>query len=77
MPGEVILKTIIKCPVCKFQKEEMMKIGTHVAFYTCQECEARIKPRQNECCVFCSYGTVPCPAAQAGKSSGGERKLSH
>jgi hypothetical protein len=74
MSEEVILKTVVKCPVCKFQKEETMKVGTHVVFYTCEECEATIKPRQNECCVYCSYGTVPCPAAQEEKKSKGRKQ---
>ena len=26
-----------------------------------------LKPKPGDCCVFCSYGTVPCPPIQAGK----------
>jgi hypothetical protein len=28
------------------------------------------KPKPGDCCVFCSYGSVPCPPMQEGKSCG-------
>jgi len=33
--------------------------------YDCSACGARLKPRDGDCCVFCSYGTMPCPPIQA------------
>jgi len=24
-----------------------------------------LRPKQSDCCVFCSYGSVPCPSMQA------------
>jgi hypothetical protein len=27
-----------------------------------------LKPKQGDCCVYCSYGTVKCPPMQASKS---------
>jgi hypothetical protein len=40
--------------------------------YDCPSCGALIKPAPGDCCVFCSYGDVPCPPVQAagGKGSG-------
>ena len=35
-------------------------------FYDCKSCGRRLKPMAGDCCVFCSYGTVPCPSMQAG-----------
>jgi hypothetical protein len=35
-------------------------------FYDCQGCGTRLKPKAGDCCVFCSYGNVPCPPIQAG-----------
>ena len=32
----------------------------------CKPCGALLKPKPGDCCVFCSYGTVPCPPVQAG-----------
>jgi hypothetical protein len=37
-------------------------------FYDCARCGIRLKPKPGDCCVFCSYGTVPCPPMQNGKS---------
>ncbi len=37
-------------------------------FYNCKGCGERLKPKPGDCCVFCSYGTVPCPPMQAGNS---------
>lgn len=35
-------------------------------FYDCTLCGAVLKPLKGDCCVFCSYGTVPCPPIQTG-----------
>lgn len=34
-------------------------------FYVCKGCATKLKPKQGDCCVFCSYGSVPCPPIQA------------
>ena len=33
-------------------------------FYDCKGCGERLKPNPGDCCVFCSYGSVPCPPIQ-------------
>ena len=39
-------------------------------FYECEQCHAVLKPKPGDCCVYCSYGTVPCPPIQErGKGS--------
>jgi len=35
-------------------------------FYECTGCGTLLKPRQGDCCVFCSWGSVPCPPVQLG-----------
>jgi hypothetical protein len=37
-----------------------------VFFYDCKGCGERLKPLPSSCCVFCSYGSVPCPPIQEG-----------
>ena len=38
--------------------------------YDCKGCGQRLKPKPGDCCVFCSYGSVPCPPIQEnGKSA--------
>ncbi len=36
-------------------------------FYECQGCGEVLKPKEGDCCVFCSYGSVPCPPVQEGQ----------
>jgi len=36
-------------------------------YYECAGCKSLLKPLSGDCCVFCSYGTVPCPPIQEGK----------
>ncbi len=31
---------------------------------TCPACGVRITPNKGDCCVFCSYGSLPCPPVQ-------------
>ena len=33
-------------------------------FYACTGCGVKLRPTQGDCCVFCSYGSVPCPPMQ-------------
>src|SRR3989338_3673328 len=62
MPLE--LKSIITCPECGFQKEEIMPENSCQYFYACTHCCARLKPKAGDCCVFCSYGSITCPPKQ-------------
>jgi hypothetical protein len=55
----------IRCPECGFEKEEAMPTGSCQYFYQCTGCGAVLKPQPGDCCVFCSYGSVPCPPKQA------------
>ncbi|NIC06156.1 GDCCVxC domain-containing (seleno)protein [Billgrantia bachuensis] len=66
---DVVLESTIKCPNCGHQKTETMPTDSCQYFYECESCHALLKPKHGDCCVFCSYGTVPCPPIQQG--SGG------
>ncbi|PCJ99181.1 MAG: hypothetical protein COA45_07010 [Zetaproteobacteria bacterium] len=61
---EVIIKSVITCPECGFSKEEDMPTNYCLYYYECPECRTLLKPKKGDCCVFCSYGTVPCPPIQ-------------
>ncbi|MFL5067067.1 MAG: GDCCVxC domain-containing (seleno)protein [Xanthobacteraceae bacterium] len=37
--------------------------------HECTGCGAMLRPEHGDCCVFCSYGSAPCPPIQAGLSS--------
>ncbi len=63
---EVILKSILTCPECGHAKAETMPTDACQWFYDCAACGALLNPKPGDCCVFCSYGTVPCPPIQSG-----------
>lgn len=63
----VELNSTITCPSCGHKKAEIMPTDACVYFYECENCKARLKPLQGDCCVYCSYGTVKCPPIQAGQ----------
>lgn len=54
----------ITCPVCGFSKTETMPTDACQWFYECTNCHTVLKPKPGDCCVYCSYGTVPCPPIQ-------------
>lgn len=62
--NQVILFSTISCPSCNFQKEEEMPTNACQYFYECEQCKIIIQPKANDCCVYCSYGTVACPPIQ-------------
>jgi hypothetical protein len=35
-------------------------------FYDCNGCQAVLRPKAGDCCVFCSYSDVICPPKQNG-----------
>jgi hypothetical protein len=43
-----------------------MPANACVAFYDCKGCGKTLRPLAGSCCVFCSYGSVPCPPVQQG-----------
>ena len=66
------LQSIITCPECKFQKEERMPTDACSWFYECENCKTLLKPKKGDCCVYCSYGTIPCPPIQEGGKCGSD-----
>lgn len=60
------LESILTCPECGARSRETMPTNACVYFYDCPACGRVLKPRPGDCCVFCSYGDVPCPPIQAG-----------
>ncbi len=64
---EVILQSTITCPNCGHRKEEIMPTDACQYFYECKNCKQFLKPKQGDCCIYCSYGNVPCPPIQQAK----------
>jgi hypothetical protein len=62
---QVIAESIITCPSCGTSKTETMPTDACLYFYECTACGTLLRPKRGDCCVFCSYGSVPCPPIQA------------
>ena len=62
--GGVRLESTITCPQCGHAKTEVMPTDACLFFYDCEGCKTLLKPLAGDCCVFCSYGDVPCPPVQ-------------
>ena len=60
------LHSTLTCPTCGAQSREAMPTNACIYFHTCDGCGIRLKPKPGDCCVFCSYGDVPCPPIQSG-----------
>jgi hypothetical protein len=56
----------LRCPHCGHLETLAMPTDACVYFHACSGCQVILKPRPGDCCVFCSYGTQPCPPRAAG-----------
>jgi hypothetical protein len=65
--NQVVLKSTVRCPACGFEKEEDMPVDSCLITYTCSRCAAVLRPQEGDCCIFCSYGSQPCPPMQGVK----------
>lgn len=64
------LTSILTCPNCGYQTSEIMPTDACQFFYACKGCGTLLKPKEGDCCVFCSYGDVPCPPIQEARARG-------
>lgn len=69
-PMKIELQSTITCPNCGHQKEETMPTDACQFFYQCEQCKTLLKPKEGDCCVYCSFGSVACPPIQEDKSCG-------
>jgi hypothetical protein len=60
----VELQSVITCPECGHSATETMPTDACQYIYNCKGCGHRMKPVKGKCCVYCSYGSVPCPPIQ-------------
>ena len=61
------LESKLTCPRCGRVEIVTMPEDNCVYFYQCTECKELLKPKDGDCCVFCSYGDTPCPSIQEKK----------
>lgn len=62
--NQVSMQSLITCPECGHKKMETMPTDVCVIKYNCEKCGAELRPKGEDCCVFCTYGTHKCPSMQ-------------
>jgi len=66
------LQSTLVCPHCGQSSTETMPTGACQFFYQCPPCGEVLRPKSGDCCVFCSYGDVPCPPVQLERAGVGK-----
>jgi hypothetical protein len=67
-----ILQSVLTCPRCGHASLETMPTDACRFYHDCAHCGALLRPLPGHCCVFCSYGSVPCPPMQAQRGCCGD-----
>lgn len=60
----IVTLSELTCPECGHVVPEQMPLDACIYFHECGGCGALLRPKRGDCCVFCSYGSVPCPPVQ-------------
>ncbi|NCP48820.1 MAG: hypothetical protein GW850_06440 [Sphingomonadales bacterium] len=66
----MLLQSKLKCPECGHEETETMPTDACQFFYDCKGCKTVLRPNAGDCCVFCSFGTIPCPPIQESQATG-------
>jgi hypothetical protein len=69
MDPSTVLESSLTCPHCGFVSVEVMPTDACVYCHQCAGCQAMLRPKAGDCCVFCSYGSVKCPPMQKAEAS--------
>lgn len=62
--ARVVAESVLTCPACGHAEVENMPENACVHFYDCKRCGELLEPLEGDCCVFCSFGSLPCPPVQ-------------
>lgn len=62
--NSIVTKSTLTCPEC--DKTQLVEMPTNACqhFYKCVYCGKMLKPKEGDCCVFCSYADSKCPPKQ-------------
>ena len=64
MSNEIAMQSEITCPKCGYKKMEKLPTDVCVLKYNCEKCQEEMRPKEGDCCIFCTYGTHKCPSMQ-------------
>jgi hypothetical protein len=70
-PEHPVQTSTLTCPQCGHVATETLPTDACWFFYECRGCATLLRPLPGDCCVFCSYDSMPCPPLQAARESGG------
>ena len=70
MSASIEHESRVTCPACGGQRLESMPELSCLLAYTCPACGEVLRPAEGDCCIFCTYGSVPCPPIQARMQGG-------
>lgn len=59
-----INESVITCPGCGHAKVEIMPLKSCQITYQCTSCGRDLWPVEGDCCIYCTFGSVPCQAIQ-------------
>ncbi|TAM87538.1 MAG: hypothetical protein EPN41_07460 [Candidimonas sp.] len=62
---EIVARSVLTCPNCGYRETRLMPVDSCQFYHECSKCGVIFRPKPGDCCVFCSYGSVPCPSVQA------------
>jgi hypothetical protein len=68
MPDRMKSQSALTCPRCGYVETLTMPMDACQFFHPCGGCGVLLKPKPGDCCVFCSYGDIPCPPKQMEKA---------
>lgn len=66
----LILESTLTCPHCGHAAREVMPTDACQWAWDCPACHATLTPKPGDCCVYCSWGSVPCPPVQVSGKGG-------
>lgn len=58
------VESLLTCPACGFAQMQAMPENACLFYHECAGCNTLLRPKRGDCCVFCSFGSVPCPPVQ-------------
>jgi len=70
----LVRESTLTCPYCGVAEVETMATDACQYFYECKGCHTLLRPKAGDCCVFCSYGSAPCPPIQASSNAASCRR---
>lgn len=61
---QIVVAGKVTCPWCGFVEELDMPTNACHFLHECSGCKTVLSPKSGDCCIFCSFGDVPCPPKQ-------------